>query len=154
MASNSYSFLDVQCAITGPGGSFSIGSSAGIAEEGISVELEGDKDTMTIGADGSVMHSLHAARAGTVTVRLLKTSPVNSDLATMYNFQTTTSANNGQNTISVRDPVRGDSITAQSCAFKKLPNNINATVGGLMEWLFNAGQIDEILGDGSPVSGT
>ncbi len=32
---------------------------------------------MTVGADGEVMHSLHAGKSGTITVTLLKTSPVN-----------------------------------------------------------------------------
>lgn len=29
---------------------------------------------MTVGADGEVMHSLHAGKSGTITVTLLKTS--------------------------------------------------------------------------------
>ena len=37
-----YSFLDVQCAVTGPGGQFSI-SEGGIAEEGITIEYEGSR---------------------------------------------------------------------------------------------------------------
>jgi hypothetical protein len=32
------------------------------------------KNTMTVGADGEVMHSLHAGKSGTITVTLLKTS--------------------------------------------------------------------------------
>ncbi len=39
--------------------------------------MGGPKNTMTIGADGEVMHSLHADKSGTVTVNLLKTSPTN-----------------------------------------------------------------------------
>jgi hypothetical protein len=39
------------------------------------------KNTMTVGADGEVMHSLHAGKSGTITVTLLKTSPVNKKLS-------------------------------------------------------------------------
>ncbi len=39
------------------------------------------QNTMTIGADGEVMHSLHADKSGTVTVNLLKTSPTNKTVA-------------------------------------------------------------------------
>ncbi|MDI8107039.1 PfkB family carbohydrate kinase, partial [Salmonella enterica subsp. enterica serovar Anatum] len=40
-----------------------------------------------IGADGEVMHSLHADKSGTVTVNLLKTSPTNKKLSLAYNAQ-------------------------------------------------------------------
>ena len=63
-----YSFLDTQASIQGPGGAFSIGAGAGIAEEGITVEPNVDQDTMTIGADGTGMHSLIADQSGKITV--------------------------------------------------------------------------------------
>lgn len=47
---------------------------------------------MTVGADGEVMHSLHAGKSGTITVTLLKTSPVNKKLSLMYNAQSQSSA--------------------------------------------------------------
>lgn len=144
---SSYSFIDVQCAISGPGGSFSL-SQGGFAEEGITVSLNEDKNTMTTGADGSVMHSLHAAKSGTITIRLLKTSPLNHLLSTMYNAQQGSSALWGRNVISVRNPTRGDDASARLCAFKKLPDFANAKDGNVVEWAFDAGQIDEILGDG------
>ena len=84
-----YSFLDVTASIAGPGGNFSLGNGSGNSEEGITVTMTEDKNTMTIGADGSAMHSLHAGKSGTVSVRLLKTSPVNKQLMTLYNYQTT-----------------------------------------------------------------
>ena len=43
---STYSFLDVQATIVGPGGAFSLGSGAGVAEEGISIEPTGEIDTM------------------------------------------------------------------------------------------------------------
>ena len=82
-----YSVTNVQASISGPGGTASIGYGAGNAEEGISSAMDEDKVGTVTGADGSLMHSLHASNTGTITVRLLKTSPVNATLDAMYNFQ-------------------------------------------------------------------
>lgn len=141
-----YSFLDVQAAITGPGGAFSLGSGSGNAEEGITVESTDDINTMTIGADGTPMHSLHANKGARVTVRLLKTSPTNALLSLMLAFQRTSSANHGQNTITISNNVSGDTITCQFVAFAKVPNITYAKDGGMNEWLFDAGVMDIGLG--------
>ena len=83
-----YSFLDVQAAISGPGGNFPLaGDESGNSEEGITIEPTGDKNIMTVGADGSVMHSLKGDRSGTVTVRLLKTSTINAALQALYDVE-------------------------------------------------------------------
>jgi hypothetical protein len=66
-----YSFQDVVAAIAGVGGSINLAAGAGVAEEGITIESMEDKSVMTIGADGSGMHSLVANEASTVTIRLL-----------------------------------------------------------------------------------
>lgn len=144
-----YSFLDCQAAITGPGGTFSIGSGSGNSEEGITVEPAEEIDTMTVGADGQVMHSLHADKSGKVTVRLLKTSPVNALLSAMLAFQRISGANHGQNTITIKNIVTGDSITCQQTAFAKVPTITYAKDGGMNEWSFNAGIIDVGLGAGA-----
>lgn len=147
----SYSFLDVMCSIVGPGGAFSLGQDAGVAEGGISVELQADKDTLVLGADGSPMHSLHAGQGGSITVRLLKVSSTNFLLSTLYAFQSSSSANWGLNTIVISDLSRGDVITGLQCAFKRQPANTYATDGNIIEWAFNAGAIFETLGAGSNI---
>lgn len=142
-----YSFLDINAAINGPGGSFSL-SDGGVADEGITIEQE-DTSTMQTGASyGSGQHSLHSTRAGTVTIRLLKTSPLNSKLSKMFAFDTSSSANHGRNVISIRDVARGDRIVATRCAFTKLPNNTYAKDAGTMEWVFRSIFIEQSLGDG------
>ena len=103
-----YSFQDVNGAITGAGGAINLGNGAGNAEEGILIEQLEDKNIMTIGADGQGMHSLVAGNAATVTVTLLKTSPVNAQLMQMYNYQKTSSVLWGKNTIVISDFGRGD----------------------------------------------
>ena len=145
---NTYSFLDVQATISGPGGGFSMGSGAGASEEGISVEPSEEVGTMTIGADGSGMHSLHANKYCKITVRLLKTSPVNAQLAGMLALQRTSGANYGQNTISIVNMASGDSITGQQAAFAKWPNLTYAKEGGMNEWEFNVILLDQGLGAG------
>lgn len=143
-----YSFLDVQSTINGPGGNFSVGAGAGIAEEGISIEFNEDKDRMVIGADGIAMHSLNASQAGKALIRLQKTSPVNSQLEQLYNFQTTSSLFHGQNTLVVTNPVTGDVYTLTGTAFAKFPRNDYAKEAGLLEWDFNVSNIDVKLGQG------
>lgn len=145
-----YSFQNVVAAISGVGGSINLAAGAGVAEEGITIESVEDKNVMTIGADGSGMHSLMANESSTVTIRLLKTSPVNKQLQEMYNQQTKSSANHGRNTITVRDAVRGDNITLTEVAFKKRPTVTYAKEGGLMEWAFDAVKTQSVLGSGSP----
>ena len=144
---HSYSFLDVQASIYGPGGNVSIaGDEAGVADGGISIAPTGERSKMTIGADGSVMHSLVGDKSGKVTVKLLKTSSVNAVLQVMYNFQTSTGAQHGMNTIVIRDVARGDVITCQNCAFAKQPSLTYTIDAGVMEWTFNVGAISSVLG--------
>lgn len=151
MAYAAYSFLDIVASITGPGGTLQLGGDAiGVADEGIVCAHVGDKNTMTIGADGAGMHSLHADASGTVTVRLLKNSPANSTLSTMFDYQATTGANWGQNTIHVANPTRGDDTTGQQCAFRKKPDFANAKDGAPIEWVFDVVKLHIGFGDGTP----
>lgn len=145
-----YSFLNVQASIAGPGGQFSVGSESGAAEEGITAEWVDDKNTMTIGAGGDAMHSLHAGKAGTVTIRLLKTSPVNAQLQDLYNLQTSDSNLHGQNILSIRDTARGDVITGREAAFKRGANVTFAKDGNVNEWIFDVAKLDMKLGTGVP----
>lgn len=144
-----YSFLDTNCAITGPGGSVNLAAGAGASEEGITIEAAEDINTMTIGASGDAMHSLHANKSGHCKVTLLKTSPVNQQLSQMYAFQTATGANHGQNTISLSNSLTGDTVTMQIVAFKKAPPLKYAKDGGTNDWEFDCGIIDRTLGSGA-----
>ncbi|MDR1020507.1 MAG: DUF3277 family protein [Synergistaceae bacterium] len=144
-----YSFLDVVASFSGPGGNIDLKGSN--SEEGITIEQTGDKNIMTVGADGAVMHSLRGDNSGTVTVRLLKTSPINAQLEQIYNSQKGSASTWGQNTISVKDMWLGDDITCSECAFAKEPSSTFATEGGTVEWAFHSGKIDRVLGSGGAV---
>lgn len=145
---STYSFQDVNATIVGPGGAFSLGSDQAVANEGISVEFVGDKNTMTTGAGSEVMHSLHASRAATFTVRLMKTSPTNALLSAMYELQASSSSLWGTNTLMVSDVGRGDIATGLQAAFTKFPNNQWGTEGNTLDWVFHVGKAHEFLGPG------
>ena len=136
---SAYSFLSVNAALVGPGGALSLGAGAGNAEEGIDIEPTTEINTMTIGADGSYMHSLSGNKSGKITIRLLKTSPVNQQLQALYNYQTANPLYHGQNTLSIADTARGDVVTCQGVAFNKATPLKYAEKGNFNEWLFDAG---------------
>lgn len=141
-----YSFLDTQCTIVGPGGAISIGPGAGNSKEGISIEPSQDVNAMTVGADGEGYHNLHADKSGRATIRLLKTSPVNGQLSLMYNVQRASSAAWGQNTIALTNNTLGDAITCQNVAFGRVPTLTYAEDGAFNEWRFDSIKIDMGLG--------
>ena len=144
-----YSYLDTMVSISGPNGSFSLGAGSGNTEGGVTITMTEDKNTMTVGADGTVMHSLHAGKSGTITVRLLKTSPTNALLSEMYGLDIVNCRSHGYNTISIRDMCRNDVIVAQQCAFAKFAEITFAKDGGEMVWTFHVGVIDFKLGSGT-----
>lgn len=141
-----YSFLDVNASMVGPGGAINLGNGSGASEEGITLEPLDDADILTIGADGTPMHSLSANKAATVTVRLLKTSPVNQKLMALFNVQRASASLWGQNTISVVTTYGQDVTTCRSVAFKQKPVLTYAKDGGMNEWSFTAGLMDSALG--------
>ncbi|HBA3651371.1 TPA: DUF3277 family protein [Escherichia coli] len=142
-----YSFMDVSASLTGVTGSIDLGYGSANSEEGITIAMSGPKNTMTIGADGEPMHSLHADKSGTITVNLLKTSPTNKKLSLAYNAQSQSSGTWGNNVIVIRNSVSGDITTARSVAFQKQPDNANAKDGNTMAWVFDCGKIDQVLGE-------
>jgi hypothetical protein len=105
-------------------------------------------ETVT-GADGAIMHSLmEQGRTCTVTITLLKTSPVNAQLQQLINSQSQTSATWGDNVISIRDVVRGDDITVSDAAYIRQSDVNYAAAGGTMAWTFRGRLSSVILGAG------
>lgn len=139
-----YSFLDFQASLVGPGGVIGLGNGSGAAEEGVTVETIEETDKMLIGADGSPMHSLNPSRAAKITVRLLKTSPVNGLLIQMMNLQRASSVLWATNVLSISD-ARGDVGVGRSVAFLKPPTLTYAKEAGMNEWEFNCGAWDGAL---------
>ena len=144
---SAYSFLDISASLAGPTGAIELGVGSANSEEGIVVAMTEAKNTMTIGADGEGMHSLHGGKSGTITVTLLKTSPVNKKLSLMYNAQSQSSSTWGNNVIVVRNKASGDIATARGVAFQKQPDWNNPKVAGTVAWVFDCIKIDELLGE-------
>jgi hypothetical protein len=149
MQSGVYSFTNFHASLAGPGGIISLGDGSASAEEGVTVEPVEDADKMMIGADGSVMHTLNPSKAAKITVRLLKTSPVNNLLSAMYNLQRLSSLTWGVNVLTMTDVVRGDNVVASGVAFLKRPSITWAKDGNMNEWEFNASFADALLGKGA-----
>ena len=148
MTTNVYSFQNIQAAIAGAGGSFSLGYGSGNAEEGITaVGNVEEKGIGTAGADGQIMATLRASKLGKWTIRLLKTSPVNAQLQTLYNAQSTNPAFWATNTLTLADSVRGDAGSLTGAWFSKQPDVVYAKDGNTNEWEF-MGNHDMILGGG------
>lgn len=147
-----FAFADTMAAISGPNGNFSFGAGSGNTEGGITVAFVEDKSTMTIGADGVGMHSLHSGEGAIITVRLLKTSPTNAQFSNMYKLDTAGGATHGKSTISIKDLARGDDITCQECAFAKFPDITYAKEGGECIWSFHSAKTNIDLGDGLAVA--
>lgn len=141
-----YSFQDVSATLVAPTGVISLGYGEATAEEGITITRASDKNTMTIGSDGEGMHSLHADKSGQITLRYLKTAPINAKLMAMYDAQSLSSALWGKNLIEVTQSAAGDIATGRSCAFKKAPDLKYAKDGDIVEWVFDVIKIDTILG--------
>ncbi|HAK33500.1 MAG TPA: DUF3277 domain-containing protein [Pantoea sp.] len=144
---STYSFMDVSASLAGPSGIIDLGYGSANSEEGITVTMTEAKNTMTTGADGEVMHSLHAGKSGTITVNLLKTSPQNKKLSLMYNAQSLSSSLWGNNVIVMRNKASGDIVTARAVAFQRQPDWNNPKVAGTVAWVFDCGKIDEMLGE-------
>lgn len=141
-----YSFLDVTASLSGPTGVIDLGFGSGNAKEGITVSLANARNTMTVGSDGEVMHSLKADASGTVTVRLLYTSAANAALQAMYDAQALSSSLWGNNIITIRNKGNNEITTCRSVAFQKQPDRNYAEEGQIVEWVFDCGKINTISG--------
>ncbi len=140
-----YSFVNVSATIIGPGAAFPLGYGAGVAEEGITFAHTDQKDTVVTGADGTIMHSLNASMTGRITVRILKTSPVNGLLSQLYNFQRIGGAAYwGRNVISINEGTLGDIIGGTQMAFVKHPDIVYATNGNVNAWEFSGYIVPEL----------
>jgi hypothetical protein len=147
----SYSFRNVVAAVDGPGGIVPLSGGIGSAKEGITIAAVGDENVMTKGADDFTQHSMIEDSSATVTVRLLKSSPANALLMALRNFQKLGgSLTWGQNRITVTDVARGDLHVLTDVAFKKVPDLEYASEASPVEWTFDAGHWQPILGTGTP----
>lgn len=141
-----YAFQDVTATFASPLGSIDLGYGNLNADEAISMDPAGDKNTMQVGSDGNGQHNLNSDKSGTVTLRYLKTSDTNALLQAQYDAQQLTSTLWGQNIILVRQTASGDVHSARQCAFKRKPRIVYSKTAELMEWVFDSIKMDSVLG--------
>ena len=141
-----YSFMNITATLAGVTGVIDLGYGAAVTKEGITVTMAQERDAMTVGADGEVMHSLRMDKSGTIVVRLLYTSPQNAKLQAMFDLQTLTSTGWGMNVITIRNKDNDEVIVARDVAFARSPDRNYAEDGQFLEWSFNCGKIDAIIG--------
>lgn len=141
-----YSFQNVTATLVGSG-VVNFGYGAGNAKEGITVEPNEDINAMYIGADGEGMHSLKSNKSGTVTIRLMRTSPQNAQLQLLFNAQTLSSSLHGNNVITIRDKGNNEVCVCRNCAFKRVASRNYAEEGQIQEWTFDCIKIDFITGE-------
>ena len=126
-----YSFQDVTATIVGSGiVNFGYGSNS--AKEGISVTQN---------------EPLKSNKSGTVTIRLMRTSPQNAQLQLMYNAQTLSSSLHGNNVITIRDKGNSEICVCRGCAFQKVADRNYGEEAGIQEWVFDCIKIDYVTGE-------
>lgn len=141
-----YSFQNVSATLVGTGGVVDLGYGSGNDKEGISITFNATRNTMTIGADGEVMHSLKSDKSGVVAVRLMRTSDKNAQLQLMANAQFLSPALHGTNVITIRDKGNNEVCVCRDVAFQNVANRTFAEDGSVQEWLFDCGKIDFVTG--------
>lgn len=145
-----YSFADVTLAVAGPNNLNAY--ITGEAEEGFSIEFEGQKNTMMVGAGGDVMHSLRVAQPGRLLIRVLKTSSSNKILSDAWIYQVGSAATHGKMTWTVTDAANADLWVLTGVAFNNHTNGAWATVGNAQEWTLDCGRITPKLGAGTDLT--
>lgn len=143
---SAYSFSQVTATLTGAAGVINLGFGSANSKEGITVTQTQPRNAMTVGADGSVMHSLRCDKSGTVTIRLLETSPVNAALQTMYDAQSLVPSAWGSNVLVIVNKGNNETTTCRNVAFQNQPTVTYAEDGSFKEWVFDCGQIDRVTG--------
>lgn len=141
-----YSFQQVTATLTGASGVINLGYGSATTKEGITVTQTQPRNAMMVGSDGSVMHSLRCDKSGTVTVRLLETSPVNAQLQVMYDAQSLTPSAWGANVLVIVNKGNNETTTCRNVAFQNAPTVTYAEDGSMKVWVFDCGQIDRVTG--------
>jgi hypothetical protein len=94
------------------------------------------------------LRTLVKANAARAEFSFLKTSPANSVLNYLYNYQSASSAYWGQNQLFIANPVTGDSITLLGGAFEKQADNGYKTQANMLVWPFLFITRSDVLGNG------
>ena len=109
-----------------------------ITGEGVgtcTVSMTGDRTTMDVAADGTVMTSKIKDRRGTLGIQLQQTAEANLTLLRWYNYLEGAHASEWDKiTGSLTAPNTGEQYSLTRGAFQKLPDRSYAAQGALQTW--------------------
>lgn len=143
-----WSLMNVLASISGPG--YTVDLMGCVTTDGIQITPNDERNLMTPGGNGCVMHTLRLNKSGRILVNLLTTSATNAELYEMMNYQMSDPTLHGQNVISIKHGTLGDDITAKFVAFVGPPEVTWTADGSARQWAFDAGEIQYT---GSTVTG-
>lgn len=103
----------------------------------VTVAMTGDRTTMDVAADGTVMTSKIRDRRGSVAIQLQQNSKANLTLLKWYNsLEDADSTQWDKITAVIKSPKNGEVYTCKRGAFQKLPEKSYAAQGQTMTWNF------------------
>ena len=118
-----------------------------ITGEGVgtcTLNMTGDRTTMDVAADGTVMTSKIRDRRGSLGVQLQQTSEANLELLRWYNYLETAHASEWDKiTASLTAPNTGEQYGMTRCAFQKLPDRSYGAQGALQTWNIMAADVQQ-----------
>lgn len=100
----------------------------------VSVAPLADAASTKVGADGHMVASVSANRGCTVTLKLQQTSPGNSVLQNLFNTQVAQIAQFTPFTMSIKDAMKLDAVTATGGIITKEPTWVRGAVANDIEW--------------------
>jgi len=118
----------------------------GEAEDGDVVIVARDEQTFTkgVGATGEVARSKTNNRAGTITIRLMQTSEMNTSMSTI--MASDELANSGIVPFTSIDNAGFDVHIAPEIWLQKPPDGVYGKAAGTREWIFDAADLDMFFG--------
>ena len=110
----------------------------------VSAEKAGDAFAMKSGADGFVTRVAQNHPEGSITIKLMQSSPANAVLQTLYQADEAT----GQAAfpVTVKDLFGGDLVTTSQAWFRKIPNFSKGRDIGENEWVLDCADLTIIHG--------
>ena len=133
-----YSFKDIKCVCSGPGGGFIIGG-GNVGAGSITITMSEDRTVQDVAADGTVMPSYVAGDNGSVAIEVQQTSSLHHALLAMYNALKLLAdagevASWASTTISFITLLDGSSHVLTGVSFQRIPAKAYAAHGAKITW--------------------
>lgn len=147
MAKESYTLAYVNCSYSAYGGA-AFDLKKGLAEDGITINMDEDFGERTMGADGSTLWSEYMTSSGTIDIVVMANSPAYAFFATLQAAQRA-SGIKGRDTLSINNPDFNESITASNCAILRISGEKYDKRGNTTRTItISAGSITRVASEG------